>query len=90
MVGTGGRTKDFMKVALPYDECEKIVRAQVQDSIRIMRETSLEDFDPDIKIDKKKREEADKKLEDKLTRQYLIMLNREGLVDLGMDTPQPG
>jgi hypothetical protein len=55
-----------------------------------MRETSLEDFDPDIKIDKKKREEADKKLEDKLTRQYLIMLNREGLVDLGMDTPQPG
>lgn len=74
----------------PYDECEEIARAEARELVKELREISREYFDPNIKIDEGKEKKADKELEDAMTRRFLIMLNRRGMVDLGIDTPQPG
>ena len=73
-----------MPEPVPYEKCEEIVRAEVRTLTSNLREISASQFDPDISVDPKKKAQAEEALEDELTKQYLVMLNRRGLIDLGM------
>lgn len=69
---------------VPHAECEKIVREQVHTLLSDMRAISKCHFDPDISVDSESKMQDEKALEDTLTQKYLIMLNRRGLIDLGI------
>jgi uncharacterized protein YgfB (UPF0149 family) len=73
---------------LSYEECEKIVRAEVREAIKDLREISRKHFDPEIIIDEDERKVADKELEEAMTRRFLIMMKRRGMVDLN-PKPEP-